>query len=74
MYTKAKTQLHFILGGIMMLTFAVSACNNGESEKTVVKDSTVSTEVKTELPPPPLKDTMDSIPGNQGPTPGGGGN
>ena len=74
MYTKAKTQLHFILGGIMMLTFAVSACNSGESDKTVVKDTTVSTEVKTVVPPPAIKDTMDTIPGNQAPTPGGGGN
>jgi hypothetical protein len=74
MYTKPKNQLRLILGGILMLTLAVAACNSGESDKTVVKDSITSTEVKTPVPPPAVKDTMDTIPGNQAPTPGGGGN
>ena len=70
MYT--KTKLQFILVGIIMLTFAFAACNSGESDKTVLRDSASSTEIKTVIPPP-VKDTMDTIPGNQAPTPGGGG-
>ncbi len=71
MYT--KTKLQFILGAILMLSFAVTACNNSETDKAVVKDSASSTEIKTVVAPA-VKDTMDTIPGNQGPTPGGGGN
>jgi hypothetical protein len=74
MYTKPKTQLRFIFGSILVLTLALAACNSGESDKTVVKDTMTSTEVKTTVPPPAVKDTMDTIPGNQAPTPGGGGN
>jgi hypothetical protein len=70
MYT--RTKLQFILGGILMLTFAVTACNDSKTDKAVVTDSSTSTEIKTVIPPP-VKDTMDSIPGNQAPTPGGGG-
>lgn len=69
MYT--KTKLQFILGAILMLTFTVNACNDSKSDKAVVTDSTTSTEVKTTVIPPAIKDSMDSIPGNQAPTPDG---
>lgn len=69
MYT--KTKLQFILGALLMLTFAVNACNDSKSDKAVVTDSTTSTEVKTTVIPPAIKDSMDSIPGNQAPTPDG---
>lgn len=69
MYT--KTKLKFILGGILMLTFALNACNDSKSDKAVVTDSTTSTEVKTTVIPPAVNDSMDSIPGNQAPTPDG---
>jgi len=63
MHNKTKTKLQFILGGILMLTFAVNACNDSKSDKAVVTDSTTSTEVKTTVPAPVIKDSMDSIPG-----------
>ncbi len=67
MYKRTKTQLQFILGGILLLTIAVAACNDSKTDAT-------NTEVKTTVVPPAVKDSMDSIPGNQAPTPGGGGN
>ncbi len=65
MHKRTKTKLQFILGGILMLTIAVAACNDSKTDKT---------EIKTTVVQPVVKDTMDSIPGNQAPTPGGGGN
>lgn len=62
-----KTKLQFILGGILFVTFAVVGCNNGDADKDATK------EIKTETPAPAVKDSMDSIPGNTAPTPGGGG-
>jgi len=75
MNKRTKTTLRFILGGFLMATFAVTGCNNTDTEKVTTKDS-VTTEVKTEMPAPAMKDsvkdTMLPTPGNVSPTPGGG--
>ena len=73
-----KTKLQFILGGILFLTFAVAACNNGDNKdsKAAVKDSP-ATEMKTTTPPPATndsihkKDSMEVTPGKVSPTPQG---
>lgn len=62
-----KTQLQLIIGSILLVTFAITGCNNGESTTEVKKDSK---EMKTVIAPA-VKDSMDSIPGNVSPTPGG---
>ncbi|MBK8520131.1 MAG: hypothetical protein WAT20_10830 [Ferruginibacter sp.] len=60
MNKQIKTKLLFILGSILLVTFTVAGCNNSKEEKT-------STEVKTNVPPPPVKDSIDTAneaPGN----------
>lgn len=67
MIKKNRTTLQFMLGGILMLTMAVTACNNGKEEsKDAPKDSV------TTAPPPPSAvkdsiDTMESKTGNVAP-------
>lgn len=59
MIKQNRTTLQFMLGGILMLTMAVTACNNGKEEsKDAPKDS-----VTTSTPPPPaaVKDTIDTM-------------
>ena len=59
MIKKNRTTLQFMLGGILMLTMAVAACNNGKEEsKDATKDSPV---VKTATPPPAVRDSNDSM-------------
>lgn len=51
MIKQNKTKLQFILGGAVMLTLAVAACNNTtekEPEKTIIVT-------------PPVKDTIDTM-------------
>lgn len=48
-----KTKLQFILGGILVVTFAVAGCDNGKTDKTTVTMT--------------VKDTMDSITGHKAP-------
>ena len=62
-----KNKLQFIICSILLVTFAITGCNNGESTTEVKKDAT---EIKTVIAPT-VKDSMDSIPGNVSPTPGG---
>lgn len=60
MIKQNKTTLKFILGGILMLTMAVTACNNGKKEES--KDATKDSPVTTTPPPPPaIKDSLDSM-------------
>ena len=52
MIKQNKTKLQFILGGVVMLTLAVAACNNTtekEPEKTII------------VTPPPVKDSIDTM-------------
>ncbi len=49
-----KTKLQFILGAILLVTFAVAGCNNGEADKT-----TTTTETKTTVTEQP-RDSMDT--------------
>lgn len=59
MIKQNRTTLQFMLGGILMLTMAVTACNNGKEEsKDAPKDSVVNT---TPTPPPAIKDSNDSM-------------
>lgn len=62
-----KNKLQLIIGSILLVTFVITGCNNGESSTEVKKDAT---ETKTVIAPA-VKDSMDSIPGNVSPTPGG---
>lgn len=65
MIKQNKTTLRFILGGALLLTFAVAGCNNNSETKEVTKDSTV-----TFSPPTIVKDsadTMEVIPGKVAP-------
>ena len=65
MIKQNKTRLQFMLGGILMLTFAVAGCNNDGEKKEAVKDSVV-----TLTPPTIVKDstdTMEAKPGNVAP-------
>ena len=62
-----KKKLQLIIGSILLVTFAITGCNNGESSTEVKKDAT---ETKTVIAPA-VKDSMDSIPGSVSPTPGG---
>jgi hypothetical protein len=69
MIKQNKTTLRFILGGILMLTLAVTACNNGKKEES--KDATKDSPVTTTPPPPaavkePI-DTMEKKSGNVAP-------
>ena len=48
-----KTKLQFILGAILLVTFAVAGCNNGEADKTT------TTETKTTVTEQP-RDSMDT--------------
>ena len=67
MIKQNKTTLQFIFGGILMLTMAVTGCNNGK-DKDGPKDSAVITTTPT--PPPTVKDsndTMEKIPGKKAP-------
>ena len=60
MNKQIKTKLLLILGTILLITFVVVSCNNSKDEKS-------SVEVKTNVPPPPVKDSIDSAneaPGN----------
>ena len=67
MNKQIKTKLQFILGGILLVTFAVASCNNNsEADKADAKDTT-ATEVKTAVPEQPVRDSMDTA--NEAPTP-----
>lgn len=59
MIKQNKTKLQFILGGILMVTFAVAGCNSGDADKAATKDTPV-TEVKTAVPDLPVLDSMDT--------------
>jgi hypothetical protein len=69
-----RTKLQFILGGILFLTFAIAACNNGDDKdsKAAVKDSP-ATEMKPTIPPSTVDsgDSMEKIKGKVSPTPTG---
>ena len=56
MIRQNKTKLQFILGGALMLTMAVTACNNNGENKEVVKDTPV-----TFTPPTIIKDSTDTM-------------
>jgi hypothetical protein len=56
MIKQNKTRLQFILGGILMLAFAVTACNNDGEKKDAPRDSPV-----TVTPPPNVKDSTDTM-------------
>lgn len=56
MIKQNKTKLQFILAGMLMLTFA--ACNNSGDKKEATTDSPA---VKTETPPPAVRDSVDSM-------------
>jgi len=65
MIKQNRTSLQFLLGGILMLTMAVTACNNGKEEsKDAPKDSVVNT---TPTPAPAVKDSMEPTKGNVAP-------
>jgi uncharacterized lipoprotein len=66
MIKQNRTKLQFLLGAILMLTFA--ACNNSSENKEATKD----TMTKTETPPPApavrdSADTMEVTPGKVAP-------
>lgn len=67
MIKQNKTRLQFMLGGILMLTFAVAGCNNDGEKKEAAKDSIVV----TPPPPPPAvrdsNDTMEPVTGKKAP-------
>ena len=66
MIRQNKTKLQFILGGALLLTLAVAACNNGGETKVVTKDSITT----TVTPPVVIKDsndTMEKMPGKKAP-------
>ncbi len=66
MIKKNRTTLQIMLGGILMLTVAISACNNGtEESKETPKDSTAK-EVTTPPPPPAVKDSNDTMEAKKG--------
>lgn len=54
MNKQIRTKLQFILGGILLVTFAVAGCNNGDADKT-----TTTTETKTTVTEQP-RDSMDT--------------
>lgn len=56
MIKQNKTRLQFMLGGILMLTFAVAGCNNNGEKKEAAKDSVV-----TFTPPTIVKDSTDTM-------------
>lgn len=61
MIKQTRTSLQFMLGGILMLTMATTACNNGKEEsKDAPKDSAVFT------PPTIVKDTLDTMESKKG--------
>jgi len=62
MIKQNKTKLQFIFGGILMLTFAVAACNNSGEKKEGTKDTVVTT-----TPPVTVRDSVDT---NMEPIPG----
>jgi len=64
MIKQNKTGLHFILGGALLLTIALSACNSGET-KEVTKDSSVTFTTPTIVKD--SNDTMEAIPGKVAP-------
>lgn len=64
MNKQIKTKLQFILGAILMVTFAVAGCNDTKTDKTTIKDST-----SNPVPQQPVKDSMDSA--HEAPTPDG---
>ena len=56
MNKQIRTKLQFILVGILLVTFTITGCNNGEADKAATKDSAAIT-----VPPPQtVKDSMDS--------------
>ena len=61
MIKQNKTKLHFIIGGALLLTFAVAGCNNNGENKEVKKDTAV-----TFTPPVIVKDTIDTMEGKKG--------
>ncbi len=64
MNKQIRTKLQFIFGAILLVTFAVTGCNNnGEADK-ATKDS-----ITKPPPPAPVKDSMDTA--NEAPTPDG---
>lgn len=63
-----KANLQFILAVILMLSFAVVGCNNPNKETTVTTDTT---DIKA--PAPVIDTTMEVLPGDSAPRPGGGG-
>lgn len=66
MIKQNRTRLHFALTGILMLSMAVTACNNEKKEesKDAPKDSVVNT---TPTPAPAVKDSMEPTKGNVAP-------
>jgi hypothetical protein len=55
----SKTTLKFILGSALLVSFAVTGCNNESSEKTESKtDSTTVEKMKEETPAPVVVDTL----------------
>lgn len=61
MIKQKRTTLQLILGGILTLTLAATACNNGKEEnKDAPKDSVVFT------PPAIVKDSIDTMESTKG--------
>ncbi|MBL7702129.1 MAG: hypothetical protein JNM14_07760 [Ferruginibacter sp.] len=65
MIKQNKTKLRFILGSALLLTMAVTSCNNSGDAKEEKKDTTVN------FTPPVIKkdstDTMEKTVGNKAP-------
>lgn len=57
MIKQNSTAMKSILGGILMLTLSVTACNNAKEES----KETPATEVKTATPPPAVTDSTDTM-------------
>jgi hypothetical protein len=65
MIKQNRTKLQFILGGILMLTFAVAGCNNDGEKKEATKDTLTKTPPATVNVP--LDTPMEKIPGKVAP-------
>lgn len=63
MIKQNKTRLQFMLGGILMLTFAVAGCNNSGEKKEAAKDSVVTTTPAVR----DSNDTMEPVTGKKAP-------
>ena len=57
MNKQIRTKLQFILVGILLVTFTITGCNNGDADKAAPKDSVTNT---VPPPPQPVKDSMDT--------------